>query len=80
MKYKIELPQVPRGPPNYIFEKYGMSAFTGKKIIPLAIFVQFLRSIEIHQISAGKFECLSRKFIDSNLEFLSGNLMNFTRM
>ena len=48
-----------------------------KKIIPLAIFVQFLRSIEIHQISARKFECLSRKLIDSNLKFPSGNLMNF---
>ena len=30
-----------------------------KKIIPLAIFVQFLHSIEIQQISAGKFEIWS---------------------
>ena len=30
-------------------------SFHWKKVIPLAIFVQFLHSIEIQQISAGKF-------------------------
>ena len=40
-----------------------------KKIIPLAIFVQFLHSNEIKQISPGKFEIWTFKFPYQNFKF-----------
>ena len=51
-----------------------------KKIIPLAIFVQFLHSNEIQRISPRKFEILIRKFECPNFKFPRGNLLNFIRM
>ena len=35
---KWGFPKSPRGPPTYIFEKYGISAFTGKKNYPSSYF------------------------------------------
>ena len=46
-------------PPAHLYLKImesHLSLVLEKEITPLAIFVQFLHSIEIHQISAWKFE------------------------
>ena len=45
-KVKYRFPKSPRGPPNVRSEKYGISAFTGKKIIKKSFLDKFLSKSE----------------------------------
>ena len=49
----------------------------GSVVGGLAIFVQFLHSNEIQQISPRKFEIWTFKFPYQNFKFPGGNLLNF---
>ena len=55
-------------------------SFHWEKIIPRGIFFQFLHSIEIQQISSGKFKFWVENSLMQILNVPRGNLLNFDRM
>ena len=69
---KYSLHKSPRGPPNFRSEKYGISAFTGKKIIKRSFLVQFLSSLEVSSIWSGIR-------VDENIWFWVWNNLSNTR-